>query len=398
MGKAEDNFNFYAVKKGRQPGIYDNWQHAEEQILHFSRNAHKGFDTLQAAEEYMTTGIGKINSNKVQYFIKKPSNSAEQTAKSDTEWSTLAADNTLENRQNLNLDPNSTSTPLKTNHQSPCINCVNYETIINNLIGRIESLEGKIDVLTNQVKPLAQASVADNKLDIIADRLRTVEEQLCKSYSKAVTSNIIAESQIPNRTRQEQTTSNPSTNNKSNATNTTRRTVLFNPEKCVVIENIPESALPSINQDTIRSEICKMFGPTMIDIVNRYKPNSTNPKFIVQFADSNVIDNIVTNWSSLLGTSVRKTIKPNLHIGMAKGVPLSITDEELSTQVNRAFPRSTTYRLKAQGNPLRTVKINFDTEEQLFKACNEGLLIDSNNLLVRIEKPITRSPAVNHHG
>ena len=221
MGKAEDNFNFYAVKKGRQPGIYDNWQHAEEQILHFSRNAHKGFDTLQAAEEYMTTGIGKINSNKVQYFIKKPSNSAEQTAKSDTEWSTLAADNTLENRQNLNLDPNSTSTPLKTNHQSPCINCVNYETIINNLIGRIESLEGKIDVLTNQVKPLAQASVADNKLDIIADRLRTVEEQLCKSYSKAVTSNIIAESQIPNRTRQEQTTSNPSTNNKSNATNTT---------------------------------------------------------------------------------------------------------------------------------------------------------------------------------
>ena len=114
--------------------------------------------------------------------------------------------------------------------------------------------------------------------------------------------------------------------------------------------------------------------------------------------DSNVIDNIVTNWSSLLGTSVRKTIKPNLHIGMAKGVPLSITDEELSTQVSKAFPGSTTYRLKAQGNPLRTVKINFDTEEQLFKVCNEILLLVSKNLLVRIEKPISHSPAVNHHG
>ena len=135
----------------------------------------------------------------------------------------------------------------------------------------------------------------------------------------------------------------------------------------------------------------------MIVIVNHYKPNSINPKFIALFADS-VIDNIVTNWSSLLDASVRKTFKPNLHTCMAKGVPVSIIDEELSTQVNKAFPGSTTYRLKAQGNPLRTVKINFDTEEQLFKACNEGLLLDSNNLLVRIEKPITRSPAVNHHG
>ena len=129
-----------------------------------------------------------------------------------------------------------------------------------------------------------------------------------------------------------------------------------------------------------------------------YNPNSINPKFIVQFADSNVIDNIVPNWSSLFGTSVRKTIKPNFNIGMAKGLPLSITDEELSTQVSKAYTGSTTYRLKAQGNPLRTVKINFDTEEQLFKVCDEGLLLDSNNLLVCIEKPITRFSAVNHHG
>ena len=150
----------------------------------------------------------------------------------------MAADNTLVNRQNLNLNPNSTSTPLKTSHQSPCIKCVNYETIIKNFIRHIESLEGKIDLLTNQVKPLAQESVADNKLEIIADRLSTVEAQLCKSYSKAVTSNIV-ESQIPNRTRQEQTTPNSLTHNKSNATNTTRRTVLFNSEKCIVIENIP---------------------------------------------------------------------------------------------------------------------------------------------------------------
>ena len=54
-------------------------------MLPFSSNAHKWFDTLQAAEEYMTTGIRKINSNKAQNFIKKPSNSIEQTAKNDTE-------------------------------------------------------------------------------------------------------------------------------------------------------------------------------------------------------------------------------------------------------------------------------------------------------------------------
>ena len=134
----------------------------------------------------------------------------------------------------------------------------------------------------------------------------------------------------------------------------------------------------------------------MIVIVNHYKPNSINPKFIALFADS-VIDNIVTNWSSLLDASVRKTFKPNLHICMAKGVPLSITNEELSSQVGKAYTGSTTYRLKVQGNPLRTVKISFDTEEQLFKVCNEGLLLYFNNLLARIEKPITHSLAANHH-
>ena len=41
---------FYAVAKGRAPGIYESWSECEKQILKFSGAIHKSFKTRAEAE------------------------------------------------------------------------------------------------------------------------------------------------------------------------------------------------------------------------------------------------------------------------------------------------------------------------------------------------------------
>lgn len=45
--------NYYAVKSGREPGIYRTWDKCKEQIDGFSGGEYKGFVTLEEAESYM---------------------------------------------------------------------------------------------------------------------------------------------------------------------------------------------------------------------------------------------------------------------------------------------------------------------------------------------------------
>lgn len=45
--------NFYAVKKGRNSGIYKTWQECKDQINHFPGAVYKGFITREEAEAYL---------------------------------------------------------------------------------------------------------------------------------------------------------------------------------------------------------------------------------------------------------------------------------------------------------------------------------------------------------
>ncbi|KAF3069716.1 Ribonuclease H [Daldinia childiae] len=45
--------SYYAVRVGRKPGVYDNWEQCEEQVSKFSNAAFKGFDTLDAAQAFV---------------------------------------------------------------------------------------------------------------------------------------------------------------------------------------------------------------------------------------------------------------------------------------------------------------------------------------------------------
>lgn len=51
---AKRKSNFYAVKVGRQPGIYKTWDECKEQVSGFSGALYKGFQTKKEAEEFIS--------------------------------------------------------------------------------------------------------------------------------------------------------------------------------------------------------------------------------------------------------------------------------------------------------------------------------------------------------
>lgn len=48
---------YYAVRKGRKPGIYETWNEAKEQVLGFSGAEYKKFNTKEEAEKFMANKV-----------------------------------------------------------------------------------------------------------------------------------------------------------------------------------------------------------------------------------------------------------------------------------------------------------------------------------------------------
>ena len=44
---------FYAVKKGKQPGIYQTWDECKQQVHGFSGAVYKSFSSLQEAQDFL---------------------------------------------------------------------------------------------------------------------------------------------------------------------------------------------------------------------------------------------------------------------------------------------------------------------------------------------------------
>lgn len=54
MGKQRNTMKYYAVKKGRNPGIYTSWDSCLEEVKGYSGAIYKSFKTLEEANEFMT--------------------------------------------------------------------------------------------------------------------------------------------------------------------------------------------------------------------------------------------------------------------------------------------------------------------------------------------------------
>ena len=184
----------------------------------------------------------------------------------------------------------------------------------------------------------------------------------------------------------------------TNTTNSKPPRIKFQWQKIVVIEKITDPTRFS-SDDKVRREIGRNIDRVIIDRITRYSHNTE--KISVQLATEEMRDHVINNWrpDTMFGSStVRKASKnQNSNIGVAKGVPLDMTDEELNDDIQKIYPGISFQRMtKGQRqDPLRTVKLFFNKPEDLTTAIEEGLKLESQSQYVRVETLIW-TPYVRH--
>ena len=57
---AKKKNNFYAVKQGKNPGIYKTWDECKAQVEGFSGALYKGFSTRKEAEIYLSGNVEPV--------------------------------------------------------------------------------------------------------------------------------------------------------------------------------------------------------------------------------------------------------------------------------------------------------------------------------------------------
>lgn len=431
MVKDNSGFKFYSVVKGKKPGIYDSWSLTEPQVNGYSGALFKGHQTQHEAESFMAQGRikppyyysssidNKSASNLQSDSLNSPSqaqlkrrNSTKSTKSATANLSNTANTGSLNSNADTNsnnshndkpaCDDDEISFPSRNNSSkgpaSPeeCTNCTKLAQLVATLSDRVTSLEKRLTSSSKQPPEVAQSDDIAKTLQV---QLSAIEERLIKNLEMKVTQ-IQAQSQatysaavskhtVPSSTQNPKLTNAlPNAKNHSKATTS----IQFQPTKCLVLTDISQENAVKLNQDDIRQAINKQVGPTMIDLVNRYKFNSSNPKFILQLADESAIPAIIENWDPSLfgGSKIRRTIPPkqHVHLGMLKGVPLNMADDHILSDIKINHDISSVYRLRAiDGAHLRTVKVEFETATALQSALNTGILLPSANVLVRVEKP-----------
>jgi ribonuclease HI len=87
---------FYVVWEGRQPGIYDNWQDASDQILNFPGAKYRSYSSIEAATEAFRTGDGVAEADMARFLIfaaeKQPKKKQQSTIPADVEVGAWAVD------------------------------------------------------------------------------------------------------------------------------------------------------------------------------------------------------------------------------------------------------------------------------------------------------------------
>ena len=167
----------------------------------------------------------------------------------------------------------------------------------------------------------------------------------------------------------------------------------FNPEKCIVVNITTTSTLyKDFNIDTIKRDLNKIHGPTIIKKVNKYNFRSDSPKLMIELDSEVSATKLLSNWKkdTFGGSSARKTIDPcslKMNSAMLKGVPLDTEEEALQLDINIHYPGAVCTRLLKQGKKLRMFRVKFVSTEQYQSALNSnGLPLSSDHIVSYFEK------------
>lgn len=394
MTKEKPSFKFYSVVKGRNPGIYDLWTLAEQQVNGYSGAVFKGYNDKQSAETCMRKG----NIENPIYYISVPHNPALTTNSLeivDDEVSINSATAMPASAQGIKTKSCQTA---NSSSNTNCENCYKLSQLVSKLNERLTTLEEKLSTpseplnesVTNAIHTQL-ASIEKSLLAKLEAKITTLSSRPVYKYADAASS---PQQLLPNSPQVAPKLARSSTQKRPSAG------VQFTPSKCLVITDLSKENAMKLNQDSIRSGINQHFGPTMIDIVNRYKFSTAHPKFLIQLADEAKIDNILENWDPSLfgGCQIRKTIAPkqDSHTAMIRGVPLDISEEQISEDVRTKYNITSVHRLRAHDNSvLRTVKIEFSSLNHLQTALQSGIVLSSASILLRVEMPYEKATPNN---
>jgi len=61
---------YYVVKKGRTPGIYNNWNDCKEQVFGFSKPVYKKFTSIEEAKDFYSSNPNDIKLKSLDHFFK----------------------------------------------------------------------------------------------------------------------------------------------------------------------------------------------------------------------------------------------------------------------------------------------------------------------------------------
>ncbi|KAI7903076.1 Caulimovirus viroplasmin-domain-containing protein, partial [Cokeromyces recurvatus] len=74
---------FYAVRQGRQPGIYSTWTECQANVQGFSGAVYKKFNTYEEAQSFCASGSISSSTLSQQNYNNKPSNAYAQVIPSN---------------------------------------------------------------------------------------------------------------------------------------------------------------------------------------------------------------------------------------------------------------------------------------------------------------------------
>lgn len=190
------------------------------------------------------------------------------------------------------------------------------------------------------------------------------------------------------------------TQSSTKATTNTDKTgsIQFQIEKVVIIENITNTEKAN-SDDKVRREIGKHIDKVIIDRITHYPHKKS--KLMIQVATEEMKKLVVGQWKSegIFGSSSIRLPTKQIEntVGVAKGVPLDMDDDDLKNDLDQLFSDTTFIRMTKgpTKQKLRAVKIFFKSPEDLAKAIEGGIKLASQSQYVRVEALKWR-PHVRH--
>ena len=287
--------------------------------------------------------------------------------------------------------------------------CASYRTLhgvlsdmmekMDNMQEKMDRMQAKLDNFTSAFSesPSTKECQSNSKNTIQQTYLPTQTPNTTQQWSSVASSSRQLHRNIPSTTHQNTPTpiSPAATSNAPDHMPSTRKTARpnnFNPKHCIVISiNKSSKTYQNYNQDNIRREINREFGPTIIENITTYNFKTESPKIMLHLRDEKTVTKLINTWNTLLfeNSQVRKTINPEsakVNTGMLRGIPIDADDELVIKEISQKFPNSSAMRIYKGEKKMRIFKVKFETEDQYNKVLSQGMILDSLKLKCHFEK------------